>query len=149
MQSKSQPTATLLQNALHPELDLAMLRLDNKIDWADNPRIRPICLPEASTDYDGRKGIVTKFGGEEENSFLNEFTVKIYGQEECANNTDRDDKELKNNSGYFCAGISSSIPDLTPCFSDNGGPLIVTKQRGEDGVTPGQVVDIPACTVTL
>lgn len=143
MQSKSRVAATLLQNALHPDLDLAMLRLDNKIVWADNPRIRPICLPETSTDYAGRKGIVTKFGGEKINNFLNEFTVRINEKDECANNTDRDDKDLKKHPGYFCAGNPSPIQVLSPCFSDNGGPLIVTRKKGEDGVTPGQVADTP------
>lgn len=41
------------------DYDFALLKLETRIEWSDNPHIRPVCLPGGTNDYAGDTAYVT------------------------------------------------------------------------------------------
>lgn len=121
------------------DYDYALLKLETRIEWSENQHIRPVCLPEGTSDYAGHMAYVTGWGalssGGATSNVLREVAVKVISNSECM-------------AAYgsaitprmLCAEAAGGKGGKDACQGDSGGPL-VTSGRG-DGVTPGQNYDL-------
>ncbi|KAF2346485.1 Serine proteases trypsin domain [Trinorchestia longiramus] len=104
------------------ENDIALIRVD-PIDWAENPTIRPVCLPDNSNDlYSGSTGIVTGWGtlssdGSSSDTLI-EVSIPIISNSACKN-----DLGDSITSVMLCAGQDAGGVDS--CQGDSGGPMVV------------------------
>lgn len=121
---------------VHPEYyagtldnDLAVIRLNTPVDFANNPHISPACLPDKFTDYAGQRCWTTGWGKDAFGDFgkyqniLKEVDVPIIGHHQCQ-------QQLRNtrlgytynlNQGFLCAGGEEG---KDACKGDGGGPLV-------------------------
>uniref|UniRef100_A0AAG5CQM5 Peptidase S1 domain-containing protein n=1 Tax=Anopheles atroparvus TaxID=41427 RepID=A0AAG5CQM5_ANOAO len=113
-------------NAFNNNNDIALLELTFPV--AINNRISPICLPQATTTYEGIRGIVTGWGrtktGGGLSGTLQQTEVPILSNRECRR------------AGYWafqitnkmiCAGYLEGGKDS--CQGDSGGPLQVLNDK--------------------
>jgi len=121
------------------DYDFALIRLKDPINFADNPHIRPVCLPDSRTNtYTGDDAIVTGWGttqsGGSSSNTLKEVVVQVLSNAACRatpyGNSITDQ--------MLCAAVEGGGKDS--CQGDSGGPLVTA--GGGDGVTPGQNYDI-------
>jgi secreted trypsin-like serine protease len=112
-------------NGATTDYDFALMKLKNKIVWADNPHIRPACLPQDdSTDFSGMTAIVSGWGTTSSGGSLSQqllFTeVDVISNSECKgygySGSDITDQML-------CANVQGGGKDA--CQGDSGGPLVV------------------------
>ncbi|XP_045124700.1 uncharacterized protein LOC123512380 [Portunus trituberculatus] len=114
--------------------DLAVLRLESYVDFAHNPHITPICLPEEGAQYHhrcyatgwGKDG----FGTEGEFSHvLKEVEVPMVSSEECTQRLrqTRLGSQFNLHEGNLCAG---GEPGRDTCEGDGGGPLVCAGPEG-------------------
>ncbi|EDX08140.1 clotting factor G beta subunit [Drosophila simulans] len=106
--------------------DIAILRLNQPVDMRHH-RLRPICLPVQSYNFDHELGIVAGWGAQREGGFgsdtLREVEVVVLPQSECRNGTTYRPGQITDN--MMCAGyISEGGKDA--CSGDSGGPLQTT-----------------------
>merc|ERR1712179_401253 len=114
--------------------DIALLKLQDPVDFNKHPNIRPICLPSNSREnYAGSRAIVTGWGmtGENEDSsdVLLEANVTVISDNECrriysGNNI---------HDSVICAKTTGSSPQ-GHCEGDSGGPLI-SRRPGQTSYT--------------
>ncbi|EDV52270.2 uncharacterized protein LOC6545318 isoform X1 [Drosophila erecta] len=121
---------------IHPEYyagtldnDLAVLKLDQPIDFTKNPHISPACLPDKYSDFTGARCWTTGWGkdafgehGKYQN-ILKEVDVPILSHQQCEaqlRNT-RLGYSYKLNPGFVCAGGEEG---KDACKGDGGGPLV-------------------------
>ena len=100
--------------------DFSLLKMSSKVDFADNPHVRPVCLPRSLTQsYSGYSAIVSGWGttssGGNMASKLQEVEVEVLSNQQCKN------------TGYnpawitpemMCAGVSGGGKDS--CQGDSG-----------------------------
>ena len=111
-------------NLLSSDLDFALLRLANPINFEAVSNIRPICLPaDASQTYAGNSATITGWGTLE---FLGSFPTKL--QE--VNVTVLTNEDCRTDTAYS----SSDITDNMVCAGDtvNGGK---DSCQGDSGLT--------------
>jgi len=107
--------------------DIALLKLQDPVDFNKHPNIRPICLPSNSREnYAGSRAIVTGWGatGEHEDvsDVLLEATVTVLSDSEC-----------RRHDSVICAIPTGTTVDDSlqgSCVGDSGGPLI-TRRPGQ------------------
>merc|ERR1719228_2710477 len=108
--------------------DIALLKLQDPVDFNKHPNIRPICLPSNSREnYAGSRAIVAGWGvtGENEghSDVLLEATVTVLSDTECRRiYGDR-------HESMICAKTTGTREDKTlqgTCKGDSGGPLITS-----------------------
>ncbi|XP_017011709.3 uncharacterized protein [Drosophila takahashii] len=121
---------------IHPEYyagtldnDLAVLKLDQPVDFTKNPHISPACLPDKYSDFTGARCWTTGWGkdafgehGKYQN-ILKEVDVPILSHQQCEQqlrNT-RLGYSYKLNPGFVCAGGEEG---KDACKGDGGGPLV-------------------------
>ncbi|XP_041674241.1 uncharacterized protein LOC108114712 isoform X2 [Drosophila eugracilis] len=121
---------------IHPEYyagtldnDLAVLKLDQPVDFTKNPHISPACLPDKYSDFTGARCWTTGWGkdafgehGKYQN-ILKEVDVPILSHQQCESqlrNT-RLGYNYKLNPGFVCAGGEEG---KDACKGDGGGPLV-------------------------
>ncbi|KRK02429.1 uncharacterized protein LOC6535051 isoform X2 [Drosophila yakuba] len=121
---------------IHPEYyagtldnDLAVLKLDQPVDFTKNPHISPACLPDKYSDFTGARCWTTGWGkdafgehGKYQN-ILKEVDVPILSHQQCEaqlRNT-RLGYSYKLNPGFVCAGGEEG---KDACKGDGGGPLV-------------------------
>ncbi|XP_017138018.1 uncharacterized protein LOC108152891 isoform X2 [Drosophila miranda] len=121
---------------IHPEYyagtldnDLAILKLDQPVDFTKNPHISPACLPDKYSDFTGARCWTTGWGkdafgehGKYQN-ILKEVDVPILSHHQCEaqlRNT-RLGYSYKLNPGFVCAGGEEG---KDACKGDGGGPLV-------------------------
>jgi len=114
--------------------DIALLKLQDPVDFNKHPNIRPICLPSNSREnYAGSRAIVAGWGmtGEHEDvsDVLLEANVTVISDNECrriysGNNI---------HDSVICAKTTGSSPQ-GHCEGDSGGPLI-TRRQGQTSYT--------------
>ncbi|XP_033160646.1 uncharacterized protein LOC117141350 isoform X1 [Drosophila mauritiana] len=121
---------------IHPEYyagtldnDLAVLKLDQPVDFTKNPHISPACLPDKYSDFTGARCWTTGWGkdafgehGKYQN-ILKEVDVPILSHQQCESqlrNT-RLGYSYKLNPGFVCAGGEEG---KDACKGDGGGPLV-------------------------
>ncbi|XP_045625527.1 brain-specific serine protease 4 isoform X3 [Procambarus clarkii] len=132
-------TFSVLEKRIHPSFkymltqpdrfDIAVLRLNRPVVYREN--ILPICLPDASDDFNGDVGIVAGWG-KTDNSFgktgtniLRKVMVPIITNDECLSWHHRKGIDVKLHYEMFCAGHSQGKMDA--CLGDSGGPLVVNR----------------------
>ncbi|CAH0394977.1 unnamed protein product [Bemisia tabaci] len=112
------------------EYDLAMVRLDNPLEFA--PHIIPICLPGSDDLLIGENATVTGWGRLSEGgtlpSVLQEVSVPIISNDKCKSMFLRAGRHEFIPDIFMCAGFDDGGRDS--CQGDSGGPLQV---RGKDG----------------
>ncbi|XP_017043453.1 uncharacterized protein LOC108089605 isoform X1 [Drosophila ficusphila] len=109
--------------------DLAVLKLDQPVDFTKNPHISPACLPDKYSDFTGARCWTTGWGkdafgehGKYQN-ILKEVDVPILSHQQCESqlrNT-RLGYSYKLNPGFVCAGGEEG---KDACKGDGGGPLV-------------------------
>ncbi|XP_033149464.1 uncharacterized protein LOC108598600 isoform X2 [Drosophila busckii] len=121
---------------IHPEYyagtldnDLAILKLDQPVDFTKNPHISPACLPDQYSDFTNARCWTTGWGkdafgehGKYQN-ILKEVDVPILSHHQCESqlrNT-RLGYSYKLNPGFICAGGEEG---KDACKGDGGGPLV-------------------------
>ncbi|KAG8286682.1 hypothetical protein J6590_053632 [Homalodisca vitripennis] len=125
---------SLLQ--IHPEFyagtlfnDLAILRLDQPVDFQQSPHISPACLPEPQADYSGYRCWTTGWGkdafgdyGKYQN-ILKEVDVPVVSHHQCQAQLQqtRLGYEFKLHPGFICAGGEEG---KDACKGDGGGPMV-------------------------
>jgi len=133
--------------------DFALLKLKTPINFDAYPNIRPICLPDSYSLYDGYNAIATGWGWRynEEISYergspqLQEVELKVLSNTECKASGYKErcykDKTIwPIRDEMICAG--DGYKDA--CKGDSGGPLITSKFG--NGVSPGQNYEIIGVT---
>ncbi|XP_066942679.1 transmembrane protease serine 9-like [Macrobrachium rosenbergii] len=107
--------------------DSSTLDHDTGLIWLSSPavlseRVKPVCLPDVSKDYNGFMAVTSGWGslteGGSQPNILNEVEVPIITNEDC--NTSYDGSITSN---MICAGYPSGGKDA--CQGDSGGPLVV------------------------
>merc|ERR1712212_1182015 len=115
--------------------DLGLVKLANPLDFAANPHIRPICLPEDKDEqYVDAKAIVTGWGREslyqlKPTENLQEVAVRVISRKECAK---KSSLEVPISPNMICTSPKADAG----CKGDKGGPLVTS--NGGDGETAGQ-----------
>ncbi|XP_063535594.1 uncharacterized protein LOC134745481 [Cydia strobilella] len=109
--------------------DLAILKLEQPVDWTKYPHISPACLPDKYTDYAGQRCWTTGWGkdafgdnGKYQN-ILKEVDVPILSHGVCQNQLrqTRLGYNYELNPGFLCAGGEEG---KDACKGDGGGPLV-------------------------
>jgi hypothetical protein len=131
-------TATLDQ-------DFALLRMAYKIDWASNPNIRPVCLPDANAgDFDQLAATVTGWGttslGGSISDVLMEADVQVMSNSICSNAYGDYSGAITEN--MICAADASGNGGSDACQGDSGGPLVSCGGDWNCGTTQGQNYDL-------
>jgi len=125
------------------DFDFSLVRLKEKIDWADQPNIRPVCLPRNKDEtFTGRRATVSGWGvlGYINGNSIETASLQEIGDEEIMDN------EVCNEI-FSKVGISINISvygehwvteskvctsfreKKGPCKGDSGGPLIVANGK--------------------
>ncbi|KAF5289870.1 hypothetical protein FQR65_LT02004 [Abscondita terminalis] len=108
-------------NSIHRYHDIALLRLQRKIDYTDY--IFPVCLPlNLNIDYTGLNMTVAGWGRTENRSqsaFKLKLDVPVKPQSECINTYQKAKVNLRD--GQICAG---GVKGKDSCTGDSGGPLM-------------------------
>jgi secreted trypsin-like serine protease len=120
---------------IHPEYyagtldnDLAILKLNQPVDFSGTPHISPACLPDKFTDFTGQRCWTTGWGkdnweyGKYQN-ILKEVDVPIINQNVCQQQLRQTRLGYSYNlkPGFICAGGEEG---KDACKGDGGGPLV-------------------------
>jgi len=110
--------------------DIALLKLQDPVDFNKHPNIRPICLPSNSREnYAGSRAIVTGWGATGEHEDVSDVLLE-------ANVTVLSDTECRRIYGgglhdsVICAKTTGTREDNSlqgNCRGDSGGPLIARR----------------------
>uniref|UniRef100_A0A1B0FLW7 Peptidase S1 domain-containing protein n=1 Tax=Glossina morsitans morsitans TaxID=37546 RepID=A0A1B0FLW7_GLOMM len=126
-------TRQVARTIIHPSYDstrivndLALLRLDSPVPMTE--KVRPVCLPTANQNFEGKTGIVAGWGlitqGGVTSNYLREVSLPIITNQECRNTRYKNKIE----DVMICAGyVKQGGKDA--CQGDSGGPLIVNEGR--------------------
>ncbi|XP_058975884.1 trypsin-1-like [Musca domestica] len=126
-------TRKVARTIVHPQYnpntianDVALLKLESPVPF--NDKIRPVCLPDANQNFDGKNAVVAGWGllkeGGQTSNYLQEATVPIISNQECR----RTRYKNKIQDVMLCAGLVKS-GGKDACQGDSGGPLIVNEGR--------------------
>ncbi|XP_042888441.1 serine proteinase stubble-like [Penaeus japonicus] len=115
--------------------DIAIITLDHHVDFAANPHISPVCLPDAYSTFVGQRCQSTGWGKDafgndgEFQSILKEVELPILSHHQCqtALKHTRLGATYSLPQGNLCAGGEAG---RDTCKGDGGGPLVC---RGDDG----------------
>ncbi|XP_042888442.1 serine proteinase stubble-like [Penaeus japonicus] len=115
--------------------DIAIITLDHHVDFAANPHISPVCLPDAYSTFVGHRCQSTGWGKDafgndgEFQSILKEVELPILSHHQCqtALKHTRLGATYSLPQGNLCAGGEAG---RDTCKGDGGGPLVC---RGDDG----------------
>ncbi|XP_076061281.1 trypsin-1-like [Oratosquilla oratoria] len=105
--------------------DIAIIELEEPIDFPSNNKIAPVCMPDTTTDYSNVEAIVSGWGttssGGGQPNVLHEVTVTTL------TNTDCESKYSASmiTDNMICAGDPNGGKDS--CQGDSGGPLVTSK----------------------
>ncbi|KAB7495293.1 Serine proteinase stubble [Armadillidium nasatum] len=142
--------------------DIAIIVLEDSVDFSKHPHINPVCLPHSHSDFMNRHCHVTgwgkdAFGNDGDFQFiLKEVEVPVWGNKGCesALRKTRLGVNYKLDDGMLCAGGEEG---KDACKGDGGGPLVCPGNDGslelaglvswgigcgESGI-PGVYVNIP------
>jgi len=114
--------------------DIALLKLEDPVDFNKHPNIRPICLPSNSREnYAGSRAIVTGWGRTGEHGVmsdvLREANVTVLSDTEC--------RGMGHHDSVICTETTGTRKDNSLqgfCTGDSGGPLI-TRGPGQTSYT--------------
>ncbi|XP_034475721.1 ovochymase-1 [Drosophila innubila] len=103
--------------------DIALITLDKPVSFEG--LIRPVCLPDSGSSFDGKMAFVAGWGARQEGGFatdtLQEVNVLVLSQSECRNSSYTPALISDN---MLCAGyVDEDARDA--CSGDSGGPLHV------------------------
>jgi len=128
-------------NTIRIAWDFALLKMRSKVNWAQNPNIRPICLPEASAgNYNQRMSKATGWGATQvlvpspwiSSNELLETDVRVVANSYCSNFWSGTNIE----ASMLCAMDYHGVNGI--CRGDSGGPLVTCRNWGTCGTSPGQ-----------
>jgi len=131
----------------YPNVDYALLKLENPVDFNKETHIRPICLPDNSRNqYRGEDAIATGWGRlAAKGNFakiLQKVDLKVMSNRKCNRILNSTHKEQKVTDFMICANMPGTNKDA--CQGDSGGPLITT--NGGNGITPGENYELIGVT---
>jgi len=109
--------------------DIALIRLNSPVSWADMPHVAPVCLPQPQQSYTGSRCWVTGWGQDafhtqgELQARLQEVDVPVVGHRTCEKALRREGlgRRFSLHPGSVCAGGESG---KDACSGDGGGPLV-------------------------
>merc|ERR1712212_1152788 len=112
------------QITIHPdynsntfENDIAVIKLSSPVNLNADIPVKPVCLPDPSSDFTGMKAIATGWGLTSEAgnqaTALQEVEVTVYSEADCS----------AGSSTMLCAGEPEGGKDT--CQGVSGGPLVV------------------------
>ncbi|CAL4069647.1 unnamed protein product [Meganyctiphanes norvegica] len=115
--------------------DIAVMKLTAPVDFASNPHITPVCLPDSSDDFRGQQCTVTGWGKDAFGSdgkfqkILKEVSVPVVDHHQCQDTlrTTRLGRSYSLDQGMLCAGGEEG---KDACKGDGGSPLVC---KGNDG----------------
>ena len=115
------------------ENDIAILTLDRNVIFSKS--VQAACLPDSDFDYTGTRGTVTGWGtiyfGGPSSNILQEVTIPIWTNSECATNYGKLDRKIE--STMMCAG-NRDFGGQDACQGDSGGPLNCPLQNNVPGL---------------
>ena len=126
--NKNMTTVLVTNIHYHPDTstNIAILEMAEPVPLDKYPNIKPICLPEADTDFNGFAATVTGWafnGVNGYNSWLQEEGVTVFDDRHCEDVS----------SNQLCAGAS--------CVGDTGGPLVVSDPANNNGLTLAGIIE--------
>lgn len=115
------------------ENDIAVLTLDRNVIFSKS--VQAACLPDSDFDYTGTRGTVTGWGtiyfGGPSSNILQEVTIPIWTNSECATNYGKLDRKILDT--MMCAG-NRDFGGQDACQGDSGGPLNCPLQNNVPGL---------------
>ncbi len=129
---------------LHPDFysgnlnnDIAVMRLEDLVDFESNPHITPVCLPTEGADYTGHRCRATGWGKDafgdrgKFSQILKEVEVPVVGSLECQSQLrqTRLGASFTLHQGNMCAGGEAG---KDTCKGDGGGPLVCEGRGGPE-----------------
>ncbi|KAH8248922.1 hypothetical protein KR032_004314 [Drosophila birchii] len=123
----------VVKTTIHPNYDpnrivndVALLKLESPVPLTGN--MRPVCLPEANHNFDGKTAVVAGWGlikeGGVTSNYLQEVNVPVISNQQCRQTRYKD----KIAEVMLCAGLVQQ-GGKDACQGDSGGPLIVNEGR--------------------
>jgi len=108
--------------------DIAMVRLKGYVDFARNPHVSPVCLPDHVENFSGQRCYVSGWGKDAFTSgsyqhVLKEVELPILSHNQCENMLRRTrlGPSFILHEGFICAGGEEG---KDACKGDGGGPLV-------------------------
>ena len=116
------------------KFDIALVKLEQDIDFMKYPHIRPVCLPKDSKDYARRDATITGWGLLDgpvrgtEPDILQQIDGIVQSNQQCSKNTkhvrcDENDED-KCVSGVQVDKLCVMHFGGEPCHGDSGSPLV-------------------------
>uniref|UniRef100_A0A023G588 Putative trypsin n=1 Tax=Amblyomma triste TaxID=251400 RepID=A0A023G588_AMBTT len=111
------------------DYDIALIRLDEPMDFFFDDYLSPICMPKPSDDFTGQTCVITGWGyprmDGSTTDVLQKTNLYVWKQEDC-----RKAYEDVNNvtDRMLCAGYDEG--GRGPCKGDSGGPLQCLRSDG-------------------
>ncbi len=108
--------------------DIALIRVNGYVDYARNPHISPVCLPDRLLDFSGQRCQTTGWGKDafSQGSYqqvLKEVEVPVIHNRQCEAmlRQTRLGPDFVLHPGFMCAGGEEG---KDACTGDGGGPLV-------------------------
>ena len=108
--------------------DIALVRVNGYVDYARNPHISPVCLPDRNIEFAGQRCMTTGWGKDafSQGSYqqvLKEVEVPVVNNRQCENmlRQTRLGPDFVLHPGFLCAGGEEG---KDACTGDGGGPLV-------------------------
>jgi len=131
----------------YPNVDFALLKLAQPVDFSKHTHIRPICLPEnLRQQYEGETATAAGWGRQTNGGrfarILQKVDLKIMSNKLCNRQYHGNARSSRVTTFMLCADMPGTNKDA--CQGDSGGPLVTAS--GGSGMTPGENYELVGVT---